>query len=593
VITLYVSMGLFILMLLLPIALSFLMLGRSGDTTLPIAREQVKDPRFFAKSFARLFEARWAEYDGSGTIGLSRADRPESLLEAGRDTEYPRPCERIVYAGESDFCPPPGVAFYKEIYARGNAGFEGTPYVRAVYCKKTLRLGEGTQIGRWADAEGPVYVQDHCALGISASSAALLRIGYNCRFRRLYAPAVFFGYPEDERAVSLQAPGSAADRPVLRGARYVDEDATKGTGRLEASVITSRGLAILDGITVEGHVRGERNVRVHDGAVIWGNLFAEGDVHLGRDAWVCGSVFTQGDFYAEGGARVGQPGKIKSVIARGRITFEKGAVVYGYISTETGGEGCPGEPDGHNKLQHAGKWDPEEEPEELTFHDAKQFEAAAAGFRHHRKLREVVVPAGVTRIPESCFFGCERLARVVLPKTIEQIGDFAFFGCTALEQINPEECPKLDRIGRSAFERCASLRSVTLPASLRLIGEAAFCDSGLERLLFEQASRLRELGSHALKGCAALREVNLPGGVGRIGMSAFYGCEALSDMTLPASVKYLGPYAFAGCTGLGTLALPLAALENRDETLKTLPEQIVLRDTSGQIGAASAKEESS
>ena len=87
-ITLYVSMGLFILMLLLPIALSFLMLGRSGDTTLPIAREQVKDPRFFAKSFARLFEARWAEDDFRSINGQIEYLLSECVKPAGGGQGY-------------------------------------------------------------------------------------------------------------------------------------------------------------------------------------------------------------------------------------------------------------------------------------------------------------------------------------------------------------------------------------------------------------------------------------------------------------------------------------------------------------------------
>lgn len=339
-ITIIFSTAAFFVMLLFPVVLGLFFLRKSGGEALEIQQARVRDPRYFAKSFASLFDNKWETYDGSGQIFLSCQ---ENLLEADTQDKYPPVCTSIVFAEQSEFRAPPGVRFEKEVYARHNSYFNDTEVVRAVCCKKDLVLGKGTQVMRWVDAEGLLSVYDGCDLGISASSATKIMIGKNCRFRRLYAPVIFLGQAllesprkDDSQSVDLESD----PMNVTRNIKYVDDDNTHA-GILTGSIVTKYDLTVLDNLTVKGHIRSHNGIKLCDGAVVYGNLFAEGDIYLGRNTSIYGSVFTQESIFAERGVIIGQHDKTKSVIARGEIVFNEDSIVYGFISSETVGECCP------------------------------------------------------------------------------------------------------------------------------------------------------------------------------------------------------------------------------------------------------------
>lgn len=335
------SIAVFVVMLLFPILFSLYSLKKNKAEVLEIEQSKVKDPRYFARSFTKLFDRKWANYDGSGKIFLSME---EDLLEADKLAVYPPHCTSVVYAENLDFRPPEGIYFGKEIYARQNAFLYGIETVRAICSKKDLVLGSGTKVLRWVDAEGTLKVSDNCNLGISASSNTKIVIGNNCVFRRLYAPVVILGEPPNNSRVYDPRQAKYFNPSVLdefRNIKYVSDDLTDDEGILKSSIITKHDITVLDGLIVKGHIRSHKNIKICDNAVIYGNLFAEKDIYLGQNSRVYGLVFTQGSLYVESGVTLGQPGKIKSVIARGKIIFAKNCCIYGYVSSETRGEYCP------------------------------------------------------------------------------------------------------------------------------------------------------------------------------------------------------------------------------------------------------------
>ena len=94
---------------------------------------------------------------------------------------------------------------------------------------------------------------------------------------------------------------------------------------------------------------------------------------------------------------------------------------------------------------------------------------------HHRIDREivnVVVPAGVTHIPECMFYGWISLESVTLPEGVTHIGEAAFAGCRSLSSIPFPE--SLTTIGPTAFLCCASLVSIKVPKGVTAIGDRAF-----------------------------------------------------------------------------------------------------------------------
>lgn len=590
-----ISIVVFVIMLLFPIMFSLFILRKSDGKVLEIQHSKIKDARYFVKSFTELFDNKWKDYDGSGKILLSHE---EKIIEADITTQYPTVCDSIVYAENMEFQPPAGIRFEKEIYACQNAYLFGIDTVRAVCCKKNLILDSGTHVVRWVDAEGALAVYDDCDLGISASSITKIVIGSNCRFRRLYAPAIFLGQvPEEESLIDDDwQTVDIAELNVFRNIKYVDDEIADEEGVLEGSIISTHDITVLNSLTVKGHIRSNKSIRLCDDAMVYGNIFAEGDVYLGNNTRVYGSVLTQENFYAESGVAIGQYGKIKSVIARGKIIFEKNCRVYGYVSSEKGGECCPD----IAKAKEDSFDDTERRPSDgitveivrrgyapkvrakVTLPSVKVFEQMGShGFRKIENIIEAIIPEGVTIIPPSLFYQCQNLRRVVLPSTIEEIGAFAFFGCDDLEKIVIGDCYGLRCIGEAAFEGCVAVREVKIPVSCQQIGTSAFCGSGVESVLFESPSSLLELESHVFKDCTALKQIEIPKTVTSIGTSAFYGCTGLTNMVIPETVERIDSYAFCGCTGLISLRILSRQMMAGVHVLKGLPRtaKILLANT--------------
>ena len=83
---------------------------------------------------------------------------------------------------------------------------------------------------------------------------------------------------------------------------------------------------------------------------------------------------------------------------------------------------------------------PDPWPKALTTIDGGS--ATLIGIFGHTKLRNVVIPEGVTKISACTFLSCEQLTSVSLPTTIKEIGDAAFENCPALTTVNIPETVK-------------------------------------------------------------------------------------------------------------------------------------------------------
>lgn len=131
------------------------------------------------------------------------------------------------------------------------------------------------------------------------------------------------------------------------------------------------------------------------------------------------------------------------------------------------------------------------------------------GFNGAKFLEEIVIPEGVTEIPERCFTECDALKRVVLPSTLENIGKLAFYGCDSLVEINMPE--NLKTIEWGALARTA-LTSLVMPASLEHITMTALDECENLVSLDLSATAITEMFETALR-CPSLKEVKLPHGL--------------------------------------------------------------------------------
>ena len=248
---------------------------------------------------------------------------------------------------------------------------------------------------------------------------------------------------------------------------------------------------------------------------------------------------------------------------------------------------------------------------EIYSYDNDELSDYRSPFEGCTTLKNVIVPEGVTAVPEDAFGWVDSIEYISLPSTLIEIGDDAFTG-TGISSI---QLPNgLKTIGQFAFAYCDLLTGIELPDSITAMGASAFFDTalvsvrtpvswtevktdegevydgycyspfngcdklktiivpeGVTRLpdcafhaeldgwirdvRVSLPSTLEEIGEHAFE-MTDISSIRLPEGLKVIGTSAFALCERLTDINLPDSVTTIGAYAFSW-TGLTTVRTPL------------------------------------
>ena len=191
-------------------------------------------------------------------------------------------------------------------------------------------------------------------------------------------------------------------------------------------------------------------------------------------------------------------------------------------------------------------------------------------FSNCKSLVEIQLPRGLMILGVFAFDNCERIEKIELPKSLGQmpsgledlfeVPGNAFRGCARLRAIVTEpdgnycsedgilydkakkrliRCPTgypletvkvrkgVTDIMPDAFEGCKNVKHVVLPDSLQIIGDVAFCSSGVEGVV-------------------------LPSCLARIGYGAF-AFTRIKELAIPKNVKGIGEECFLGCDQLGVI----------------------------------------
>lgn len=144
-------------------------------------------------------------------------------------------------------------------------------------------------------------------------------------------------------------------------------------------------------------------------------------------------------------------------------------------------------------------------------------------------IESLIIPDGVRKIREYCFYHWDLLKRVTIPDSVVEIYPYAFSYCTALESVAFSE--GIFSISEFAFSYCYDLGEINFPASLETISKGAFiyCYS-IERL--ELPKTLVTIDSVAFGHCKNLKYLYIPNGIKNIETDAFYNCYALETIVL-------------------------------------------------------------
>ena len=179
-ILIYGLITIYVFLLILPLLGGFISYIKDSASPIHIDQTRIKDPRYFAKSFTRLFNEKWGSYDRLSELFFSKN---EKVILADETENYDEVCNSIVVAENQNFIPNQNTHFNKEIMSFNHAYVYGEIQLRALKSQKECILGKGIQVVRWVDAEDYLLVNDHCNLGISASSASVLIVGRNVTLR--------------------------------------------------------------------------------------------------------------------------------------------------------------------------------------------------------------------------------------------------------------------------------------------------------------------------------------------------------------------------------------------------------------------------
>ena len=144
---------------------------------------------------------------------------------------------------------------------------------------------------------------------------------------------------------------------------------------------------------------------------------------------------------------------------------------------------------------------------------------------YDRKVKNIVIPEGVTVIAAGTCSNLLELENLTLPSTLVTIESRAFSYCRKLKTVDFTRCKHLKEIEDKAFWDCEKLEEVD----------------------FSLCTQLKRIGDEAFAHCYKLVNIVLPDSVTFIGQKAFARCRALRLVVLPASLEKLEDEVFLDC----------------------------------------------
>ena len=187
------------------------------------------------------------------------------------------------------------------------------------------------------------------------------------------------------------------------------------------------------------------------------------------------------------------------------------------------------------------------------------------------------LPTSLMYIGDKCFMNTA-IREITIPETLTYLGDTTnatsstavFSDCTALEKVILHD--KLRLIGSDTFLNCKNLKTiqyydaegtlvgkegtVTLPEGIEIVGESAFEQSGVERVILP--SSLTMVGRYLFRGCTSLAYAEYLTPTYKYSSRSvtsyiFDGCTVLETVVLADTLTQLPTYMFNNCSSLKTI----------------------------------------
>ncbi len=163
----------------------------------------------------------------------------------------------------------------------------------------------------------------------------------------------------------------------------------------------------------------------------------------------------------------------------------------------------------------------------------------------HSSTSELVIPEGVTSIPNEAFRYFSNVTKIKLPKSLETISDVNFWGYTYLTEITVPST--VSSVGSGAFRDCTALKTAILNNN----GDSGWgVFEGCKALQTATLNNNGSVESSAFERCISLQTVTLNNN-GYIDYRAFWNCIALTRINIGSGVTEFKEYHYSG-TATGT-----------------------------------------
>jgi len=335
----------FFLMLLTPFIPGIIELYRPRDDH-PLYADQdyIRDPRFFGKSFRRLLMQpeilRAPVSIQTIQAKLSRFEQLE-ITEDKQLGANERLAHLLLVRGDLELGD--HAILEKEAYVQGDTFVRHNVQFRALACDGDLILGPSSRIVRWLDVNGNITAEKSANLGVSTACGQTLALDVDVEFKRLFAlPVRTYGRGRPD-APRIVPPPPEEDETQEKGEfknveddlDYVKGSLTLGENeQINRDLVVKGDLLAKEGAVFHGTVKVYGKTNFEKEVVVKGNLFCENDIQMEEGCEVWGNVFCQSSVFLGKGCRLGQKGKIKSLIGKKAVTFSENVIVHGYVLTE-------------------------------------------------------------------------------------------------------------------------------------------------------------------------------------------------------------------------------------------------------------------
>ena len=158
------------------------------------------------------------------------------------------------------------------------------------------------------------------------------------------------------------------------------------------------------------------------------------------------------------------------------------------------------------------------------------------------------IPNGIEKIGTGQFSGCSSFSSVEIPDSVNTIEHYAFMNCTGLVSVSIPD--SVTNIQYEAFYNCSSLETIQIPDCLVKIGANAFVNTAWYNKQSDGLIYINKV-AYKYKGMMAQdTHIRIKDGTLCIADSAFYNYSGLTSITFPDSLTNIGNFAFSHCTGL-------------------------------------------